>query len=106
MGFSTQEYWSGLPFPPPGDLLDLGIKLRSPISLTLQVDCLSAEPWRKLYSTTTTLFSQCSKITGVLHTRISLLKTVQGVGWRRKAVNTKEGGVQKEKQNKVRMGWG
>ena len=26
MGFSRQEYWSGLPFPPPGDLPDLGIK--------------------------------------------------------------------------------
>ena len=26
MGFSRQEYWSGLPFPPPGDLLDPGIK--------------------------------------------------------------------------------
>ena len=25
-GFSRQEYWSGLPFPPPGDLPDLGIK--------------------------------------------------------------------------------
>ena len=25
-GFSRQEYWSGLPFPPPGDLLDPGIK--------------------------------------------------------------------------------
>ena len=33
MGFSRQEYWSRLPFPPPGDLLDLGIKppsLKSP----------------------------------------------------------------------------
>ena len=33
MGFSRQEYWSGLPCPPPGDLLDPGIKpesLRSP----------------------------------------------------------------------------
>ena len=29
MGFSTQEYWSGLPFPTPGDLLDPGIKLGS-----------------------------------------------------------------------------
>ena len=27
MGFPRQEYWSGLPFPPPGDLPDLGIKL-------------------------------------------------------------------------------
>ena len=26
MGFSRQEYWSGLPFPPPGDLLDPGIE--------------------------------------------------------------------------------
>ena len=27
-GFSRQEYWSGMPFPPPGDLPDPGIKLR------------------------------------------------------------------------------
>ena len=34
MGFSRQEYWSELPFPPPGDLLDPGIEpasLRSPV---------------------------------------------------------------------------
>ena len=30
MGFSRQEYWSGLPFPSPGDLPDPGIKRRSP----------------------------------------------------------------------------
>ena len=30
MGFSRQEYWSGLPFPPPGDLPDLGIESMSP----------------------------------------------------------------------------
>ena len=30
MGFSRQEYWSGLPCPPPGDLPDAGIK---PVSL-------------------------------------------------------------------------
>ena len=29
MGFSRQEYWSGLPFPPPGDLPNLGIKSMS-----------------------------------------------------------------------------
>ena len=29
-GFSRQEYWSGLPFPSPGDLPDPGIKPRSP----------------------------------------------------------------------------
>ena len=39
-GFSRQEYWSGLPFPSPGDLLDPGIKSGSP---TLQADS-TAEP--------------------------------------------------------------
>ena len=35
VGFSRQEYWSGLPFPPPGRLLDPGVKptsLKSPAS--------------------------------------------------------------------------
>ena len=35
MGFSQQEYWSGLPFPSPGDLPDPGIEPRSPV---LQAD--------------------------------------------------------------------
>jgi len=30
MRFSRQEYWTGLPFPPPGDLPDPGIKPTSP----------------------------------------------------------------------------
>ena len=30
MGFSRQEYWTGLPFPSPGDLPDPGIELGSP----------------------------------------------------------------------------
>ena len=37
MGFSRQEYWSGLPFPSPGDLPDSGIEPGSP---TLQADSL------------------------------------------------------------------
>ena len=41
MGFSRQEYWSGLPFPSPGDLPDPGIKPGSP---TLQADALTSEP--------------------------------------------------------------
>ena len=40
-GFSRQEFWSGLPFPSPGDLPDPGIKRRSPAS---QADSLLAEP--------------------------------------------------------------
>ena len=39
-GFSLQEYWSGLPCPPPGDLPDSGVKLVSPKSPELQVDSL------------------------------------------------------------------
>ena len=40
MGFSRQEYWSGLPWPPPWDLPDLGIKPRSLMSLHWQQDSL------------------------------------------------------------------
>ena len=41
MGFSRQEYWSGLPFPSPGDLPNPGVEPRSP---ALQADALSSEP--------------------------------------------------------------
>ena len=41
MGFSKQEYWSGLPFPPPGGLPDPGIEPVSPASPALQVDSLA-----------------------------------------------------------------
>ena len=40
MGFSRQEYWSGLPFPSPGDLPDPGIKPASPMSPALQANSL------------------------------------------------------------------
>jgi len=40
MGFSRQEYWSGLPFPSPGDLPDPGIEPRSP---ALQANSLPIE---------------------------------------------------------------
>ena len=46
LGFSRQEYWSGLPFPSPGDLSDPGIKPRSP---ALQADALTSEPPGKPY---------------------------------------------------------
>ena len=42
MGFSRQEYWSGLSFPPPGDLPDPGIKPGSP---ALQADSLQSESY-------------------------------------------------------------
>ena len=41
MGFSRQEYWSGLPFPSPGDLPNPGIEPGSP---ALHIDALLSEP--------------------------------------------------------------
>ena len=46
MGFSRQEYWSGLPFPSPEDLPNPGIEPRSP---TLQADALTSAPPGKPY---------------------------------------------------------
>ena len=47
MGFSRQEYWSGLPFLSPGDLPDPGIEPRSP---AFQADALTSEPPGKPYT--------------------------------------------------------
>ena len=44
MGFSRPDYWSGEPFPSPGDLPNPGIEPKSP---ALQVDSLPAEPQGK-----------------------------------------------------------
>ena len=41
VGFPRQEYWSGLPFPSPGDLPDPGIEPGSP---AFQADTLTSEP--------------------------------------------------------------
>ena len=45
MGFSRQEYWSGLPFPSPGDLPEPGIEPRSP---AFQAEALTSEPSQKV----------------------------------------------------------
>ena len=44
MGFSRQEYWSGLPFPSPGNLPDPGIEPGAP---ALQAEALPSEPPEK-----------------------------------------------------------
>ena len=44
MGFPRQEFWSGLPFPSPGELPDPGTEIRS---LALQADSLLSEPPEK-----------------------------------------------------------
>ena len=45
MGFPRQEYWSGLPCPPPGDLPHPGMETTSPVSPTFQVDSLPLSCW-------------------------------------------------------------
>ena len=55
MGFSRQEYWSGLPFASPGDLPNPGIEPGSP---TLQADALPSEPPGQSKSTLTLIFKQ------------------------------------------------
>ena len=59
IGFSRQEYWSGLPFPSPGDLPDPGIELWSP---TLQGDALTFEPPGKItmYNTIHSIISSAN----------------------------------------------
>jgi len=62
MGFPRQEYWSGLPFPSPGNLPHLGIEPGSP---ALEADTLTSEPPEKttLYYTYSTIyFTQCTVI--------------------------------------------
>ena len=45
MGFSRQEYWSGWPFLPLGNIPNPGIEPASPESPALQADSLPLEPW-------------------------------------------------------------
>ena len=49
-GFSRQEYWTGLPCPPPGDLPDPEIQLTSLTSPALQADSLPLAPTAFLYA--------------------------------------------------------
>ena len=51
-GFSRQGYWSGLPFPSPGDLPDPGIEPSSP---SLQADALTFEPPGNLSSSSSSI---------------------------------------------------
>ena len=57
MKFSRQEYWSGLPYPPPGDLPDPGTKPRSP---ALQADSLPSKTSGKpMLTACNPLFEKC-----------------------------------------------
>ena len=47
IGFFSQEYWRGLPFPPPGDHPGPGIEPTSPVSPAFQADFFTTESLRK-----------------------------------------------------------
>ena len=69
MGVSRQKYWSGLPFPSPGDLPDPGIEPGSP---ALQADTLTSQPPGKP--------QECSNyhtIVVISHTSKVILKILQ-----------------------------
>ena len=51
MGFSRQEYWSGLPYPTPGDLPDLGIEDAPPVSPALAGGVFTTGPPGKPFYT-------------------------------------------------------
>ena len=55
MGFPRQEYWSGLPFPSPGNLPNAGIEPGSP---ALQADSLPAEPLGKFQKSTLNIYGK------------------------------------------------
>jgi len=59
MEFSSQEYWSGLPFPLPGDLPDPGIE---PVSPALADGFFTTEPPGKPFFTLLLLLSRFSRV--------------------------------------------
>ena len=79
MGFSRQEYWSGLPFPPPGNLPNPGIKPASPASPILQANSLllSAKPFYKCTLTYSFVYSSANRFWGhfpvVFYYKIAIL---------------------------------
>ena len=75
MGFPRQENWSGLPFPPPGDLSNPGIKPESPASPALAGRLFTNEPPGKLVSS---VVSDSMQSHGLQHARFPCLSLTPG----------------------------
>ena len=73
MEFSRQEYWSGLPYLPPGDLPKPGIEILRPVSPALQADSLPLGPPGKPHQGMGGLSSPICK-TVIIITSTSLLQ--------------------------------
>ena len=63
MGFSRQEYWSGLPCPPPGDLPNPGIEPESPVSPALAGRFFTTSVTGEAQYTHTHTYSRCCSVT-------------------------------------------
>ena len=70
LGFFRQQYWSGLPFPTPGDLLNLGIK---PMYPALAGEFFTTEPPGKLYISISIVYHRILTIVSKLYSRTLLL---------------------------------
>ena len=84
MGFSRQEYWSGLPCPPPGDLPDPGIQPET--SLSPAGRFCTAEPLGKFYlqipnQNKFLFYDNLSSFSEALFPRVSLSFQVQEISW-------------------------
>ena len=67
MGFPRQEYWSGLPFPSPGDLPNPGIEPTSPASPALAGGFFTAEPPGKPEPPNTMFSMQIGRYSSYFH---------------------------------------
>ena len=72
MRFSRQEYWSGLPFPSPGDLPDPGTEPPSPLSLALQAASLPTESPGKWVSWASLMAQTVKNLPAMQETQVQL----------------------------------
>ena len=93
MEFSRQEYWSGLPFPSPGDLPNLGIKPGSP---ALQADALLSEPPGSPFKGGWTEKQEGGKMEGIQEKALAILLSDHSSGTQsfREPSNSKKSNIQ------------
>ena len=89
MRFSRQAYWSGLPFPSPGDLPDPGIEPRSP---ALQADSLPTEPPGKPCEPYCTLLKKSNPLRAAALRPCTICQSLRGspLEWPALSTSTKE----------------
>ena len=77
MGFSRQEYWSGLPFPPPGDLPDPRIEPKSLISPASAAGFFTTSTDWEAHSLLQAIFLNQGSNSGLLHCRFFTVRTTR-----------------------------